>query len=355
MKKEGEGAAFFFFFFFLPAVEVEVETEKERRRNFRSLHFFQAHRFPSLLPLIGGASKPLPRFSLFSSGPQSTENLRASARVHSYRTFSCSQISFVARPSRSIRSHQEKKMSSRRPFRVLAPAGKPSSQASDALTVNGERVPDPPGFSVVSSYLLLVVVEREREREEIVFLSIERRSPWLFFLSRPPPSLSDLDLDLQQQASSSRPASTSGGGAAAGSSSTVAPPRRATTAEKQAAIQARATAQVKSVGFLCFMMWMAGSQIHLFSIMTTASGIYQPLAAIANSGQVFPTEEKDDDPGLDLLTPRLLFCAVQVAGLAFALHKLNGMGLLPTTPSDYAGLLEAPRAREWVGSGVTLG
>ena len=103
------------------------------------------------------------------------------------------------------------------------------------------------------------------------------------------------------------------------------------------------------------MMWMAGSQIHLFSIMTTASGIYQPLAAIANSGKVFPKEERDDDPGLDLLTPRLLFCAVQVLGLAFALHKLNGMGLLPTTPSDYAGLLEAPRAREWVGSGVTLG
>lgn len=103
------------------------------------------------------------------------------------------------------------------------------------------------------------------------------------------------------------------------------------------------------------MMWMSGAQIHLFSIMTTASGIYQPLAAIANSGRVFPREEKDDDPALDVLTPRVLFCAVQVLGLAFALHKLNGMGLLPTTPSDYAGLLEPPRAREWVGSGVTLG
>lgn len=50
---------------------------------------------------------------------------------------------------RSKRNSIEK-MSSRRPFRVLAPAGKQSSQASDALMVNGERVPDPPGFSVVS-------------------------------------------------------------------------------------------------------------------------------------------------------------------------------------------------------------
>lgn len=29
---------------------------------------------------------------------------------------------------------------------------------------------------------------------------------------------------------------------------------------------------------LCFMMWMSGSTLHLFSIMTTLSGIYQPLS-----------------------------------------------------------------------------
>lgn len=29
---------------------------------------------------------------------------------------------------------------------------------------------------------------------------------------------------------------------------------------------------------LCFMMWMSGSTLHLFSIMTTLSGMYQPLS-----------------------------------------------------------------------------
>ena len=54
-------------------------------------------------------------------------------------------------------------------------------------------------------------------------------------------------------------------------------------ATKQAAVNGRAYAQLKSIAFLCFIMWMSGSQIHLFSIMTTVSGVYQPLMAIINS------------------------------------------------------------------------
>ena len=51
------------------------------------------------------------------------------------------------------------------------------------------------------------------------------------------------------------------------------------------ALYSRATGQLKNVGMLAFMMWMSGSQIHLFSIMMTASGIYQPLMGIVNSGE----------------------------------------------------------------------
>ena len=54
---------------------------------------------------------------------------------------------------------------------------------------------------------------------------------------------------------------------------------------KQAALYNMATGQFKSIGFLCFMMWMSGTQIHLFSIMMTISGIYQPLMAVVNSRQ----------------------------------------------------------------------
>ena len=54
---------------------------------------------------------------------------------------------------------------------------------------------------------------------------------------------------------------------------------------KQTALYGRAQGVFKNVGFMCFMMWMSGSQIHLFSIMMTVSGIYQPLMAIMNSRQ----------------------------------------------------------------------
>ena len=32
------------------------------------------------------------------------------------------------------------------------------------------------------------------------------------------------------------------------------------------------------VAMLCFMMWMSGSTLHIFSIMMTINGIYQPLS-----------------------------------------------------------------------------
>ena len=58
---------------------------------------------------------------------------------------------------------------------------------------------------------------------------------------------------------------------------------------KQSALYGRAQGVFKNVGFMCFMMWMSGSQIHLFSIMMTVSGIYQPLMAIMNSRQSAPS------------------------------------------------------------------
>ena len=56
-------------------------------------------------------------------------------------------------------------------------------------------------------------------------------------------------------------------------------------ARKQQALYSQATGHFKSIGFMAFMMWMSGNSLHLFSIMTTASGIYQPLMAIVNCTQ----------------------------------------------------------------------
>lgn len=58
------------------------------------------------------------------------------------------------------------------------------------------------------------------------------------------------------------------------------------------ALFARAAEPLKMVGMMAFMMWMSGSQLHIFSIMTTLSGVYQPLMAILNSGQGAPPERR---------------------------------------------------------------
>lgn len=99
----------------------------------------------------------------------------------------------------------------------------------------------------------------------------------------------------------------------------------------------QARAPLKQIGMLVFMMWMSGKQLHLFSIMTTLSGVYQPLSAALKAREAIP-----DDPELDTLTPRLVYIAINLGGLAFALSRLAGMGLIPTTAADWAWTIPVP-------------
>mmetsp|Transcript_953 Transcript_953/g.1485 ORF Transcript_953/g.1485 Transcript_953/m.1485 type:complete len:172 (-) Transcript_953:466-981(-) len=115
-------------------------------------------------------------------------------------------------------------------------------------------------------------------------------------------------------------------------------------ARKQSALFARATAPVKNMAFMCFMAYMSGNSIQMFSIIMTFSLLAQPITAIVNSGQMFPKEP--DWPQLDLLLPRLLFCIVQCGQLVFGLYKLNGMGLLPVYASDWVSSLKVPDVLE---------
>ena len=146
------------------------------------------------------------------------------------------------------------------------------------------------------------------------------------------------------------------------------PPARTGSGQRLQALYGRATGQLKNLGMTAFMMWMSGSQIQIFSIMMTANGIYQPILAISKSGEgtrrspggpscwgpaapdtlrraVFPAEHAEGGQ-LDVLRPRLLYILIQLAGLAFGLWKLAGMGLLPTHASDFVSALAIPRALE---------
>ncbi|GAX82023.1 hypothetical protein CEUSTIGMA_g9451.t1 [Chlamydomonas eustigma] len=113
---------------------------------------------------------------------------------------------------------------------------------------------------------------------------------------------------------------------------------------KQQALYARATSHVKNVGFMCFMAWMSGNGIQIFSILMTFNLLSAPISAILGSGKMFPKEE--DWPQLDVLMPRLLFCAIQLGQLLFGLYKLDGMGLLPVYPSDWISTMAVPASLE---------
>ena len=68
----------------------------------------------------------------------------------------------------------------------------------------------------------------------------------------------------------------------------------------------------------------------------------------------FPADLADGG-AVDVLTPRLVFCAVQAGGLLFALSRLNGMGLLPTRAADWAAGLPPAVGTAPAGGAVALG
>ena len=81
------------------------------------------------------------------------------------------------------------------------------------------------------------------------------------------------------------------------------------------------------------------------------NGLFQPIKAIASSGKIF---EPYADASTDVTGPRALFCAIQLAGLAMALYKLNSMGLLPTHASDWVSGMKPPMPVEHAYGGTTL-
>jgi hypothetical protein len=109
---------------------------------------------------------------------------------------------------------------------------------------------------------------------------------------------------------------------------------------KQSALYDRATGPIKQIAMMCFMAYMSGNGIQIFSILMTANLLQAPITAILASGQVFPKEE--DWPQLDVLTPRLLFCVIQLGQFLFGLWKLDGMGLLPAYASDWISSMKVP-------------
>ncbi|XP_057539264.1 uncharacterized protein LOC130817526 isoform X2 [Amaranthus tricolor] len=107
-----------------------------------------------------------------------------------------------------------------------------------------------------------------------------------------------------------------------------------------------AQAPLKNLMMMGFMMWMAGSTVHLFSIGIIFSALWQPISALRDVGKVF---EPYKDNKVELLGPKLVFIALNLVGLGLGVWKLNTLGLLPTHVSDWVSSLPPAQDVEYSG------
>jgi hypothetical protein len=86
-----------------------------------------------------------------------------------------------------------------------------------------------------------------------------------------------------------------------------------------------------------FMLYMSGTSIQLFSIMTTGMALVNPVKAIAGTQETFKEFKVED--GVDTRVPKLLFLFFQLLSLGVALYQCSRMGLLPVTSADWTSFI----------------
>ncbi len=84
-----------------------------------------------------------------------------------------------------------------------------------------------------------------------------------------------------------------------------------------------------------FMLWMAGNDIQMFSIMITGNAIYSPISQIFKTNEVFAAFQGDEEVREELWKSKLIYIAMCLVALCVGLAKLHYMGLLPTAAVDW--------------------
>ncbi|KAH0369557.1 hypothetical protein KCU89_g18587, partial [Aureobasidium melanogenum] len=83
-----------------------------------------------------------------------------------------------------------------------------------------------------------------------------------------------------------------------------------------------------------FGMYMSGNSLQIFSIMMVFMLFKGPIQALINIQNVFSRFETEGTRDR-LIMVKLAYVACNFLALALGIWKVNGMGLLPTTRSDW--------------------
>jgi len=112
-----------------------------------------------------------------------------------------------------------------------------------------------------------------------------------------------------------------------------------------------ATSPFKNIMMTGLMAYLSGNSLQIFSIMMTAIAIFTPLKAILTTKSAF---ERYADLGISsLFIPTLIYIALNGAALAIGIYKVNTLGLLPTSLSDWVSFYAVVKQTiEFCGGGV---
>ena len=115
----------------------------------------------------------------------------------------------------------------------------------------------------------------------------------------------------------------------------------AVKAERRSAFSKSAMAvamsQIQQVGMGAFTMWMfVGNRLNIWSVFFLMQMGTGPFRNLMSTNSIF---SRFEDPGVDLLVPKLIYVAINLVGCAFFFYKLRVMGLMPITSSDWVSLI----------------
>ncbi|RDL39843.1 uncharacterized protein BP5553_04183 [Venustampulla echinocandica] len=95
-----------------------------------------------------------------------------------------------------------------------------------------------------------------------------------------------------------------------------------------------ALAPVKQLPMTAIMMYMSGNSLQIFSIMMVLMAFKNPFMGLMATNQAFERFESKGTRA-KLIMVKGVYVAMQILALALGIWKVNKMGLLPTTRSDW--------------------
>ncbi|CAO0799239.1 unnamed protein product [Mucor circinelloides] len=112
----------------------------------------------------------------------------------------------------------------------------------------------------------------------------------------------------------------------------------------------------KSIPMNAIMIYMSGTSLQIFTVMVTAMLFFSPVKAIMTTQQTFSRFESDTttsttsgkaQPKVDLMMPKLTFIGLHIVTILLGVYKVNAMGLLPNTASDWLAFIKPKEILEY--------